>query len=142
MEEGIIGEEIEFCCIKNQLQYAKKCYLENLKVFEKIDNVNWEYYFLLSCVNGNINVAKWILQIKPTMNNLKIHFAFHKCHYLCKRKVIIWTTQLQPQKLFHYHNDKTKKTKWQIYTKKQQIAKQMWELFCNIMPIIIKLWGL
>jgi hypothetical protein len=123
--EGIIDEEVKFCCINNRLQYAKKCYLENVKVFEKFDNAIWEYYFHLSCVNGNTTIAKWILQIKPSMNNSKIHYVFHKCHYFCKRKAIIWTTQLLPKNVWHYHNDKTKKTKWQIYTKKQQIAKQM-----------------
>jgi hypothetical protein len=127
MEEntGIITK-LAIYCFNGMLKLAKKYYFANLTVFQNYDDGLLEYYFHTACVGGSITVARYILQMMPTMNNPKtLYYTFHECHLFHRRKPILFITQLQPQNVWHYHNYKTKKTKYIIYTKKQKVAKQM-----------------
>ena len=123
MEDITINTLFESCCIDDNLQYAKIIYSKNLDFFNKYDNTLLVFYFHLSCLSGSINVAKWLLKIRQNINNLKLCDAFHKCHHYLQKKSILWITQLLERNVWHYHNDKTEKTTWYIYTKKQKVAK-------------------
>ena len=79
-------------------KYHKLLYSNNLEDNEKV--------FLYACFNGNLNLAKWLLEIKPTINiSAYDEFAFH---YACNNgylNVAKWLLKIKPTINISAHNE-------------------------------------
>jgi hypothetical protein len=115
-----IANMVSLYCSDGNLRLIKKHYFANLTLFQNNNNKIWEYMFYRAYISENPNITKWILKIKPDLNHLHIYHAFKTFNDFNQKKV-----KLQLQGLWYFYHHKTKELSYKIYTKKQQIAKQM-----------------
>ena len=90
-----INYQFQELCKKGDLQKIKQIYFKNpttINIF-----ANSYYAFLISCMYGHLEVAKWLLEVKPDINIFAYNkYAFRWSCYYGHLKVAKWLLKVKP----------------------------------------------